>query len=109
MCLSRIPGRREAAGRLLHLPGDVGQVLLHPAAPQRPGGLLHGPEPVGGGRGRAAGGPGQSESRTSTRPVGRGGRGPTEAGERHRRKMNRRRFFQSLNFGKIHFERFFGK
>lgn len=43
-----VPGWRKVAGCLLHFPGDVRQVLLYTAAPQRAGGLLHGSEQVGG-------------------------------------------------------------
>lgn len=54
--LPTVVGWREAAGCLLHLPGDVGQVLLYTTAPQWSSSLLHGSEQVGGGGGGASGG-----------------------------------------------------
>lgn len=54
-------GWREAAGCLLHLPGDVWQVLLYTAAPQWSGSLLHGSGQVGGGGGGTSGGTRQGE------------------------------------------------
>lgn len=61
MILLIVVGGREAAGCLLHLPGDVGQVLLYTAAPQWSGSLLHGSGQVGGGGGGTSGGTRQGE------------------------------------------------